>query len=169
MSLPMPRRSPERSRGGWPRDILQDPVGEFAQLWNRMGRMFDPSGGGGSWVPTVEMEEAGDAYLVRAELPGMRPDSVDVETGGGELHISGETTEETRETALRRRHGQFAYTTTLPRDADTEQAEASMDHGVLTVRLPKSGQSRSRRIEVTSGQHSVPSQYSSPDQPSADI
>ena len=50
---------------------------------------------------------------------------------------------------LRRRHGRFAYRTTLPADADTEKAEAHLADGVLTVRLPKTGQSRSRKIEIT--------------------
>jgi HSP20 family protein len=51
---------------------------------------------------------------------------------------------------LRRRHGQFAYRTSLPADADPEKAEAHLADGVLTVRLPKTGQSRSRKIEITS-------------------
>jgi HSP20 family protein len=149
MNLPLPRRSPERSRGsraGWPGDRL-DPVGE---LWNRMGQLLGPFGGQGTWVPTVETEEDGEAYLVRAELPGMRREDIEVELASGELRITGETTEEAGGQALRRRHGQFAYRTSLPADADIERAEARLAHGVLTVRLPKTGQSRSRKIEVMS-------------------
>jgi len=51
---------------------------------------------------------------------------------------------------LRRRHGRFSYRATLPADADMEQVEAHLADGVLTVRLPKAGQSRFRKIEITS-------------------
>ena len=126
MSLPMHRRPPhpERTRSGWPRDF------------------WDPFG--------VETEETDDGYLVRAELPGMHSEDIDVELGGGELSITGEIREETGGPMLRRRHGQFAYRTSLPADADPEKAEAHLADGVLTVRLPKTGQSRSRKIEITS-------------------
>ena len=145
MNLPLPRRSPERSRGGWPA-----PVSDLTQLWNRMGQLLGPLGGQGTWVPAVETEEDGEAYVVRAELPGMRREDVEVELASGELRITGETTEEAGGNALRRRHGQFAYRTSLPADADIDRAEARLADGVLTVRLPKTGQSRSRKIEVMS-------------------
>ena len=137
MNLPLPRRA-------------LDPFGDLTQLWNRMGQFLDPLSSQDKWVPTVETEEDGEAYLVRAELPGMRREDIDVELGGGELRISGETTEEDGGHALRRRRGHFAYRTTLPADADIERAEARLGHGVLTVRLPKGGQSRSRKLEVMS-------------------
>ena len=151
MSLPMHRRPahPERTRSGWPRDFW-DPFGDFTQLWNRMGQLLEPFGGQGTWVPAVETEETDDGYLVRAELPGMHSEDIDVELGGGELSITGEIREETGGPMLRRRHGQFAYRTSLPADADPEKAEAHLADGVLTVRLPKTGQSRSRKIEITS-------------------
>jgi HSP20 family protein len=109
----------------------------------------EPSAGQDAWVPAVETEEEGDAYQVRAELPGMRREDVNVELGGGELRITGEIREETSGPTLRRRQGRFAYRTTLPADADTEKAEAHLADGVLTVRLPKTGQTRSRKIEIT--------------------
>lgn len=139
MNLPLPRRN-------------LDPFGDLAHLWNRMGHVLDPFGNPfGSqdkWVPMVETEEDGETYVVRAELPGMRRENIDVELGGGELRITGETTEEEGGPALRRRHGRFAYHTTVPADTDIDRAEARLAHGVLTVRLPKSGQSRSRKLEV---------------------
>jgi HSP20 family protein len=150
MSLPVNRRPayPERTRSGWPRDFW-DLFGDFTQLWNRMGQLLEPFGGRGAWVPAVETDEADDGYLVRAELPGMRREDIDVELGGGELRITGEISEETGGSTLRRRRGQFVYRTRLPVDADTEKAEARLADGVLAVRLPKTGQSGSRKIEIT--------------------
>ena len=93
MNQPVPRQtaprrtSPERSRG-WPRE-WGDPFGEFTQLWNRMAQPFG-RGGPEGWIPTVETEEAEDAYIVRAELPGMKRDNIDIELRGNELRITGE-------------------------------------------------------------------------------
>ena len=144
MNQPVPRRrAVERWRGGWPREFW-DPFGEFTQLWNRM------AGGSGAdaWIPAVETEEGDDAYTVRAELPGMKPDNVEVELRGNELRISGEVKEEESGKTLRHRHGKFAYRATLPADADPEKIDANLADGILTVRLPKATQAQSRKIEV---------------------
>jgi HSP20 family protein len=150
MTLPVIRRRwPERWRAGWPSDIW-DPGGEFTQLWDRMGRLFPAAGGGpDTWVPAVETEEDDDAYLVRAELPGMKSDDVNVELSGNELRINGEVSEDgANGKTLRQRHGKFAYHMSLPADADVDKADAMMNDGVLTVRLPKAAQARSRKIAI---------------------
>jgi len=157
MNTPVPRRQRPvmRRRGGWPTEFW-DPFPEFAQMWNRMAQFFESSGEGGSdaWVPAVETDETDDAYLVRAELPGMKRDDVDVELRGNELRITGEVNEEEKQESegkpLRRRHGKFAYRTSLPADADAEKIDAQLTDGILTVRLPKAAQARSRRIEIQS-------------------
>lgn len=145
MPLPVPRRrSPLTS---WPRE-LWDPFDDFGAIWNRVGNLFEPFGPNG-WLPAIETEDTDDAYLVRAELPGMKREDIGIDVAGGELRIVGETTEETTGSTLRRRQGRFAYRTSLPADADPEQAKASLADGILTIRLPKTSQSRSRRIEIT--------------------
>jgi len=147
MNMPAPRRrSPERWRAGWPREFWE-PFGEFAQMWERMGQFLESTGEGG-WVPAVETHEADDAYLVRAELPGMKRDDVNVELSGNELHITGEVKEEAEGKTLRRRHGRFSYRASLPADADPEKVDAQLADGILTVRVPKAPQARSRRIEI---------------------
>lgn len=149
MTLPVQRRRwPQRWRG-WPSESW-DPFGEFAQMWDRMNRLFEQGGefGRDSWVPVVETEDTQDAYLVRAELPGMKREDVDVELRGSELYISGEVTEETEGKTLRQRHGKFAYRTSLPSDADADNADAELADGVLTVRLPKAAKAQSRRIQI---------------------
>jgi HSP20 family protein len=146
MSQPVPRRtSPERWRG-WPREFW-DPFGEFAQLWNRMAQPFG-RGSPEGWIPAVETEETDDAYVVRAELPGMKRDDVDIELRGNELRITGEVTEESSGKTLRHRQGKFAYRTTLPADADTDKIDAQLADGVLTVRLPKATKAQTRKVEI---------------------
>jgi HSP20 family protein len=149
MNQPAPRRSsPERWRG-WPREFW-DPFGEFAQLWNRMGQIFESGGRGGpeAWLPAVETEETDDAYVVRAELPGLKRDDVDIELRGNELRITGEVTEETSGKTLRHRQGKFAYRATLPADADADKVDAQLADGILTVRLPKATKAQTRKIEI---------------------
>ena len=151
MTLPVIRRRwPERWRASWPSEFW-DPAGEFGQLWDRMGRMFEPGTGPGqdTWVPAVETEEADDAYLVRAELPGMKTDDVNVELNGQDLRITGEVSENGGNgKTLRRRQGKFGYNMSLPADADTGKADATMNDGVLTVRLPKAAQAQTRKIAI---------------------
>jgi HSP20 family protein len=127
-----------------------DPFGEMAQLWERMGQLFESAGQGGreGWVPVVETEETADAYLVRAELPGMKRDNIDIELRGNELRITGKVEEESGGKTLRQRRSKFAYHTSLPADADAEKVEVRLADGVLTVRLPKRTQAVGRRIEI---------------------
>jgi HSP20 family protein len=147
MTLPMRRSTwPQRWHGAWP-----EPFAELTQLWDRMGRLFETvETGPEGWAPLAEVEETDDAYLVRAELPGVKREDIQVELSGNELCIHGEIRQEERENTLRRRTGAFCYRTILPADTDTEKVESHLTEGVLTVRLPKSAQARSRRIEVTS-------------------
>ncbi len=100
-------------------------------------------------MPAAESDETDDAYLVRAELPGMKREDVEVE-----LRITGGVKEEDKGEGegkpLRRRHGKFAYRTNLPADADADKIDAQLADGILTVRVPKAAQARSRRIEIKS-------------------
>jgi HSP20 family protein len=152
MTMPVPRRRPvERWRRGAPRDFW-DPLGEFAVLWDRMGQLFETAGDGSSdsWVPTVETDESDDAYLVRAELPGMKKDDVDVELRGNELRITGEVKADGNGDGktLRQRRGKFAYRASLPADAEPQKVNAELSDGVLTVRVPKAAQAQARKIRV---------------------
>jgi HSP20 family protein len=126
---------------------LQD---QFAQL---MQRDTTDGNGGLPLVPLVDIEETEDAWIVEAELPGVKPEDVNVEVRGSELAISGEIKEREREGILRRRTrktGEFDYHITLPGDADAEHIDAELHDGVLTVRIPKPEQERPRRIDVKS-------------------
>ena len=107
-------------------------------------------GGSEGWIPAVETEETDDSYVIRAELPGMKRDDIDIEVRGNELRITGEVTEDKSGKVLRHRQGKFAYRATLPTDADADQADAQLSDGVLTVRLPKATQAQTRKVEIKS-------------------
>jgi HSP20 family protein len=113
------------------------------------GQLFESGGQGApeGWIP----DEDNDAYMVRAELPGMKTDDVNVELRGNELRISGEVKDEETGKTLRRRHGKFAYRTTVPTDADVDKIDAQLADGILTVRLlPKKTGAQSRTIDIRS-------------------
>jgi len=105
-----------------------------------------------TWTPPVDIEETEDAWIVEAEIPGVKRQDVNVETRDSELLISGEIKERERTGILRRRTrrvGEFEFRVTLPGGLDPNNVEANVDDGVLTVRIPKPEQARPQRVEVT--------------------
>ncbi len=101
--------------------------------------------------PLVDLEEQDDAYVVEAELPGVKREDVDVELVGNELTITGEMKEQERKGTLRRqarRTGRFDYRLSLPSHVDPEKVEATLSDGILKVRVPKSEKAQRRRIEI---------------------
>jgi HSP20 family protein len=153
MTLPVRREAQPAVR--W------DPFAEFEDLHDRMGALMGSVFDGPvrqlaalAWSPLADVSETGDAYLIEADLPGVRQDQVSVEVSGGDLVISGEITSRERLGVLRRatrRQGRFEYRTMLPADADPDQVSASLADGVLTVRVAKAETARPRRIEITAG------------------
>jgi HSP20 family protein len=147
--------SPQHSRRG-------DPVAEIEQLQDRMGSLLqsffaDPfptmtAAAVPLWVPPADIEETDGAYLVEIDLPGVRAEDVNLELrDNNELRITGEYRERERTGIVRRqnrRTGQFEYVVMLPGEVDPEKIDATLEHGVLTVRLSKSAGGQPRRIQI---------------------
>lgn len=135
-----------------------EPFHEFEELQNQMGQLIEsvlaplPARVGGlSWAPLVDIEETEEAWIVEAELPGVARKDVAVELRDSELEISGDIKERERKGIDRRqtrRTGRYEYRVQLPGQPNSEQIEARLNEGVLTVRVPKAEQTRARRIEV---------------------
>lgn len=139
---------PRRWRIGWPWEAW-DPWGE---VWERMRPMVEQATdiGHGEWMPVAETEDSGDAYVIRAELPGFQREEINIEIRGDELFITGEMKhEDKRENALRRRSGRFSYRASLPADAAREKVDARLADGVLMVRVPKAAPAQARKIEIS--------------------
>jgi HSP20 family protein len=101
-----------------------------------------------------EVEETGEEILVRLEVPGMDREDCQITIEGNVLYLSGEKRfeRERRESTyhvMERAYGSFERSIPLPRNVDTERAEASLKNGVLTVRLPKSGGQSAKSVPVT--------------------
>jgi HSP20 family protein len=149
---------PVRRRDVSPQPIRQwEPFRELEDLHEWVGQLMESVWSSDGlddariWSPLVDLEETEDAWIVEAELPGVKRQDVNVEVHDSELAISGEIKERERKGILRRRSrrtGRFDYRVTLPGQADAENIEATLADGVLTVRIPKPEQARPRRVEV---------------------
>jgi HSP20 family protein len=112
-------------------------------------RLFDFSG----VFPSINITENKDNYFVRAELPGLKAEELDIQVDARTLSISGELTiaSEGQNVRYHRRGrdaGKFSRSISLPGDIDSEHVEAKMENGLLTIRIPKSEATKPRQITV---------------------
>jgi HSP20 family protein len=125
-----------------------------------LNRAFDEAFNGtlGSrvWVPAMDVAERGDAYIVHTELPGVRPEQVEVSFEQNVLTVRGSkpatfdsnTEGELRVFAAERVHGSFERSVRLPEFVDADRINAKFDHGVLTITVPKAEAAKPRKIEI---------------------
>ena len=105
------------------------------------------------WVPPMDLVEAEDHFILKADLPGLTEGDVNIEVQDGSLTISGErkAEHEQRERGwyrIERAFGSFNRSLTLPDGVDADRIEASFLNGVLEVRIPKPEERKPRRIEI---------------------
>jgi HSP20 family protein len=143
------------------RYTYSNPWRELDQLTNRLTRMFEGSSfpapaNGGAWAPAVSVEETENELILTAELPGMKPEDVDVQIENNILTIRGQKQEERKEDDEGRRYhlwerswGSFERSFTLPRTIRGDDVSAEFEDGLLHIRMPKAPEARSRRIEVS--------------------
>jgi HSP20 family protein len=149
MALPVRRTQNDVSR--W------DPANEFERITQQLARLFDQQGAGvkpapgvPGFIPAADLEEDDDSYVLELELPGVKKKDIAIEFDEGRLVITGERHERKRTGWLRRQDrswGVFRYEVALPRSVDEEHLTATLDEGVLTIRVPKTTGGK-RRVEV---------------------
>jgi HSP20 family protein len=105
------------------------------------------------WMPAVDVNETKDAFVLRADLPGVDPKNIEITMENGVLTIRGHrasevTKEENGYRRIERASGEFFRRFTLPDSADANAISAQSGNGVLTVRIGKRPEVQSRRIEV---------------------
>jgi HSP20 family protein len=139
-----------------------DPIREFAQLQDRINRAFSEAYGrsdeglvtSGAWVPPVDIyQNANQEIVLKAELPDMTREDIDITVDKGTLSIKGEKrlSQEVKEESfhrMERRYGTFSRTFTLPQTVDTSKVGAEYKNGVLTVRLPLREEAKPRQVKV---------------------
>jgi HSP20 family protein len=138
-----------------------DPFREFAQLQERINRVFNDayrSDEGlmtsGTWVPPVDIFQNGDhEVVIKAELPDMSREDIDITVDNGTLTIKGEKklaqdVKEEQFHRIERRYGTFSRSFSLPQTVDTAKVGADYRNGVLTVRLPLREEAKPRSVKV---------------------
>jgi HSP20 family protein len=113
-----------------------------------------------AWAPALDISERKDAYLVTVELPGCKPEDLDITMEDGLLTIQGErqfTAESSEQQFHRveRRYGAFRRSITLPAHVLAEQIEASFEDGVLQILVPKAEEAKPKHIQVRPGRVEV--------------
>jgi len=126
---------------------------DFDRLFNTL---FDRNQSAQRWVPAMDLVEHEDSFLLRADLPGLGQDDVNIELNDGSLTVSGErkAEHEQRERGfyrLERQFGKFSRTLTLPDGIDGDAIKASFTNGVLEVRIPKPEERKPRKIAIGNG------------------
>ena len=141
-----------------PAVVRYDPFRDITTLRDEMNRLFtrtmgEGSSSGSAWTPAVDIFDAADAIVLKAELPGLSPDDIDIEIDDTVLTLKGErrfeeTVEEGRYYRVERAYGHFQRSLTLPQGVKADEISATFENGVLTVRVPKADEVRPRKIAV---------------------
>ena len=131
----------------------------FSNEINRLfNTLFDASDAPAQrWVPAMDLVEGEDHFLLKADLPGLAEEDVNIEIQDNTLTISGERHAESehRERGwfrVERQFGRFSRSLTLPEGVDADAVTAEFDRGVLAVRIPKPEERKPRRVQIKAGQ-----------------
>ena len=105
------------------------------------------------WTPALDVSEEKDHFTVKAELPGMKKEDIEVAMHEGSLSISGERKSESKHEdsemyRAERFFGRFQRTVSLPAPVAVDKIQAQYKDGVLTITLPKTEEAKPKRIEV---------------------
>jgi len=145
--------------------VRWDPAREMVSLREAMDQLFEesflrPGFLGGNDSASVQMPldmyETENEVVVKAAIPGVKPEGIDVTVTGDLLSIKGEFRSETEEKDEKRnyhrqerRYGSFSRQVTLPASVNAEACQAEFDNGVLTLKLPKAEEAKVKKVQIT--------------------
>jgi len=144
--------------------IRWEPVAELNTIQTEMNRLFNSfsdqpaSGGRGGglrrWVPAMDLVETADRYVLRADLPGISEEDVNIELQDNVLTVSGERKpgkegQQDGYFRLERAFGAFSRSLTLPDGVDAGGVEAHFERGVLEITIPKPEQKKPRQVRIS--------------------
>ena len=135
---------------------IRSPWEELHRMRQQLDQMFDdtPSQRASAGVfPLINLTEDKDNYYVRAELPGVKGDELDIQVTGNNLAISGErkiaAQEDARYHRREREAGKFSRIIALPGEVDTDKVEASLENGILSIVVSKAEIAKPKQISVS--------------------
>lgn len=143
----------------WPMRGWRSPFDELERMQREVDRLAEALTGGLSREPSagvyppINMTEDNDNYYMRAELPGLKADELEISVTGNDLSIAGERripteNEKAKYHRREREAGKFSRIVSLPTQIDMSKAEAISADGILTIVLPKSEAAKPKRISV---------------------
>jgi len=143
-------------------DLAWPTFGRLSSLRDELDRLFESPFAGltnasqllSGWTPALDVYEDKENFIVKAELPGMKNEDIDVSLHDGSLSISGERKSETKHKdaevyRAERFFGRFQRTVTLPAPVAADKVKAQYKDGVLTVTLPKTEEAKPKQIDVS--------------------
>jgi HSP20 family protein len=135
-----------------------EPWNVLTQLQRELDRMHEGDTEGGSvataqWAPAVDIKEETDRFVLHADIPGVKPEEIDVSMEDGVLTIKGEKESESKTEKdgykrVERSFGSFYRRFSLPDTADSESISAKSKHGVLEIVIPKREAVKPKKISV---------------------
>ena len=149
--------------------FMSNPFGFMRRMSEEMNRIFESAGLGGAiapmggmgqasmatWMPQIEVQQKGNEFLVRADLPGLKREDVSVEVDDGILTLSGERRQESSEEQegfyrSERSYGSFYRAIPIPEGVNEQDISATFGDGVLEIRVPVPAeqQRRGRKVEI---------------------
>ena len=140
--------------------IRWEPMREVMTLREAMDHLFDdaftrPVSMAGSSIPVLDLYQTNDAVVVKAALPGFKPDDVQISVTNDVLTLRGEYKQENVNGqgevvyhVRERRYGSFERSLTLPTSVQTDKAKADFENGILTIQLPKSEEVKPKSISI---------------------
>ncbi len=146
--------------------IRWEPARELNTIQSEMNRLFNtyfdaPPGNGGTsgqrrWLPPMDLVETEDSFVLRADLPGLSEEDVNIELEDNVLTISGQRKSEHEERKegfhrVERAYGSFSRSLTLPEGVNAEAIKANFDRGVLEVQIPKPEERKPRKVAISVG------------------
>lgn len=144
------------------RDMDVSPDRSAVDLWREMDNVFDRFFGDMRWpdrtmtrqfVPALDVSETDGEFVVKAELPGIDPNEVNIDLTGNLLTIKGEKKHEKEEKGdgycrMERSYGAFSRSFQLPSEVEQDKIEAHYKNGVLDLRLPKAESAKRKSIKI---------------------
>jgi HSP20 family protein len=146
--------------------VRLDPVRELDSFQSDMNRLFDgffgrrdATGGNGyarRWIPAMDLVETDDELVLRADLPGLGREDIEIEVKDNTLTVSGERKAEHEQKGegfhrVERASGRFSRSLDLPRGIDANSVGANFERGVLEVRIPKPEERKPTRVQIGGG------------------
>lgn len=139
--------------------VRWEPFDQFNKIHSRLNELFEDRsnqsrvGAIGSWAPAMDILESNEAYIIRAELPGVKKEEINVELKDGTLTLSGERkaeelTEGVKYRSVERVNGKFVRSVILPKTVNHDGIQASYKDGILEIQVPKAERVKPRQITV---------------------